>query len=172
MERAYDTAGFALVLLIFAACGSGPAFDGQVFRQGSVAFQVPVAPAGWRRLDVKDASVAFRDDAHEASILVNARCRSADARTPLMALTNQLLIGSTDREVTAQTTEPFDAREAMHTVLTAKYDGVPMMLDVFVLSKDGCTYDFVHLAPDRAADAEFEGWVRGFRTLPGSGVAG
>ena len=104
--------------------------------------------------------------------MVNARCRSADARTPLLALTTQLLIGSTEREVARQEVEPFDGREALHTTLRAKYDGVPMQLDVYVLSKDGCTYDFVRVAPKSDGEPAFEGWVRGFRTLPGSGVAG
>lgn len=148
----------------------GPSFDGQVFRQGPVAFSVPAVPAGWSRLEVQDASLAYRDDARGASILLNARCRSADARTPLVALTNQLLIGATERELEEQKVEPLDGREAMHTTLRAKWDGVPMSLDVFVLSKDGCTYDFARVAPRKDGEDVFEAWVRGFRTLPGSGV--
>lgn len=132
---------------------------------------MPPVPAGWSPLDVRDASLAYRDDAHGASVLVNARCRSADARTPLMALTNQLLIGATERDVHDQKTEAFDGREALHTTLAAKWDGVPMHLDVFVLSKDGCTYDFARAAATRDGEDTFEAWVRGFRTLPGSGVA-
>lgn len=102
--------------------------------------------------------------------MVNARCRSADARTPLLALTTQLLIGSTERELARQEVEPFDGREALHSNVRAKYDGVPMQLDVFVLSKDGCTYDFVRAAPKSDGEDAYEAWARGFRTLPGSGV--
>jgi hypothetical protein len=146
-----------------------------VYRNGPVAFEVPSAPAEWRRLSVSDASLAYRDDAHGASVLLNARCLTADDRTPLVALTNHLLIGATEREYLSQSTEPFDGREALHTMLKAKWDGVPMLIDVFVLSKDGCVYDFVYLAPSSTPEAgtrAFESFVRGFRTLRGSGVVG
>lgn len=165
-------------LLPTLGCGAGASrgtFDANVYRNGPVAFEVPSTPAHWRRLDVRDASLAFRDDTHGASVLLNARCLSADDRTPLVALTNHLLIGATEREFLSQATEPFDGREALHTKLTAKWDGVPMLIDMFVLSKDGCVYDFVFLAPEGApeeASQAFERFVRGFRTLRGSGVAG
>lgn len=162
---------WSALLLALVACGGGSSFDGQVYRQGPVAFAVPAVPGGWSRLDVRDASLAYQDDAHAATIMVNARCRSADARTPLVALTTQLLIGATEREIAEQKLEPFDGREALHTTLRAKWDGVPMNLDVFVLSKDGCTYDFVRVARQRDGEDAYEGWVRGFHTLPGSGVA-
>ena len=170
MLRAACVIGLALV----AACSgsSQGSFEGNVYRQGPIAFRVPDPPATWRRIDVRDASLAFRDDAG-GSVLVNARCLAADDRTPLVALTNHLLIGATEREYVSQATEPFDGREALHTRVKAKWDGVPMAIDVFVLSKDGCVYDFVYLAPAAAFDGgapAFETFVRGFRTLPGSGV--
>lgn len=120
-----------------------------------------------------DASLAFRDDVREASVLVNARCKGEGERTPLVALTNQLIIGSTDREFRSQEVEPFDGREALHTQVQAKFDGVPMALDLFVVSKDGCVYDLVYTAPPAVyaeGAPEFERFARGFRTLRGSGV--
>jgi hypothetical protein len=166
----------ALAVIMLTACGGSKgkgSFDGSIYRNGPIAFQVPSAPAEWKRVDVDDAALAFRDDTHGASVLLNARCLSADDRTPLVALTNHLLIGATERVYVSQAAEPFDGREALHTKLKAKWDGVPMMLDVFVLSKDGCVYDFVYLAPPESFDegaASFERFVRGFRTLKGSGV--
>ena len=170
--------GLSLATAVLAACGGGKtrgSFDGNVYRNGPIAFKLPDPPAGWRRVEVDDASLAFRDDEHAASVLLNARCLSADDRTPLVALTNHLLIGATEREYISQETEPFDGREALHTKLKAKWDGVPMLIDVYVLSKDGCVYDFVYFGSpsgfERGAPA-FESFVRGFRTLPGSGVVG
>ena len=164
----------SIVVAALIACGGARArgsFDGNVYREGEkIAFQLPPAPGEWRRVDVKDASIAFRDDSHDASVLVNARCLSADDRTPLVALTNHLLIGATERKYLSQEVEPFDGREALHTKLEAKWDGVPLALDVFVLSKDGCVYDFVHMAKPGTSVEEYERFVRGFRTLKGSGV--
>ena len=170
--------GLSFAAASLAACGGGKShgsFDGNVYRNGPIAFKLPEPPKSWRRVEVDGASLAFRDDTNAASVLLNARCLSADDRTPLVALTNHLLIGATEREYITQETEPFDGREALHTKLKAKWDGVPMLIDVYVLSKDGCVYDFVYFgAPsgfDKGAPA-FESFVRGFRTLPGSGVAG
>jgi hypothetical protein len=166
---------FLVLLAPLAACGGKDArsFDGNVYREGKIAFQVPNTPSGWKRIDVTDASLAFRDDPHSGSVLLNARCLTADDRTPLVALTNHLLIGATEREYLSQGTEPFDGREALHTKLKAKWDGVPMLIDVYVLSKDGCVYDFIYLGAPGAFEQgapAFESFVRGFRTLPGSGV--
>ena len=75
----------------------------------------------------------------------------------------------TDRETLHQTVVPMDGREAMHTILSAKLDGVPKAFDAFVLKKDGCVYDFVYITPPakfEANRAPFERFVAGFRTLP------
>jgi hypothetical protein len=166
----------ALLGIVGAACSAGrgqASFDGNVYRNGPIAFQLPALPTSYKRIDVDRASLAFRDDPHDASILLNARCLTADDRTPLLALTNHLLIGATEREYMSQATEPFDGREALHTKLKAKWDGVPMLIDVYVLSKDGCVYDFVYFGAATGWDGGapvFESFVRGFRTLPGSGV--
>ena len=56
-------------------------------------------------------------------------------------------MGTTERDIESQSTIPFDGREALHTVLRAKLDGVPMHYDVFVMKKDGCVYDLVYVAP-------------------------
>jgi hypothetical protein len=154
------------LLAVFSGCTPVPAFDGTVFRKDGVAFRVPPRPSDWRAIRVDEASLAFRDDPRDASILVNGRCGVEDA--PLLALTNQLIMGTTEREVEAQDTLPFDGREALHTRMRAKLDGVPMLYDIYVLKKDGCVYDFVYVAPPPLAEAglaAFERFVSDFHTL-------
>lgn len=168
-------ASLALVLLAPACGGAARSFDGEVYRAGPVAFRIGPVPSSWRAIDVTDAALAYRDDAHRASILVNARCKKPDDVTPLVALTNHLVMGSTERDVTVQETEPFDGREALRTRLRAKWDGVTMAHEIFVLKRDGCVYDFVYTGAPEAFEAgvsAFEGYVRSFRALPGSGVVG
>jgi hypothetical protein len=150
-----------------AACGA-PAFDGTVYRGADVAFRIPAAPPGWERLEVSDASVAYRDEANGATIAVNGRCQGEDD-VPLAALTQHLFLRFTEQEIAKQEVVPFDGREAMHTVLSAKLDGVPKRFDVWVLKKDGCVYDLLFIADPTRFDAgapAFERLVRGFATLP------
>jgi hypothetical protein len=156
-----------ILALSLLACAAQASFDGEVYRDGAIVFRVGPVPSGWRRVHVSDASLAFRDERNDASALVNARCRHPEDDTPLVALTNHLLMGTTERDVVLQETIPFDAREALHTLLRAKLDGVLMTYDIYVLKKDGCVYDFVYVAAPARAEAgltAFERFVEGFRT--------
>ncbi|WP_437734938.1 hypothetical protein [Sorangium sp. So ce1335] len=160
----------SLLALALAGCG-GPSFDGTIYRGPDVAFRVPPAPASWRQISVSDASVAYRDDANGATVALNGRCKSEED-VPLISLTNHLFLHFTEREVLKQEVVPFDGREAMHTVLSAKLDGVPKVFDVWVLKKNGCVYDMLLIAdPARYAASEpaFTRMVRGFSTLPANG---
>src|SRR5262245_43373639 len=67
------------------ACGGGRSrgsFESGIYRNGPIAFRVPEPPQGWRRIEANDASLAFRDEPNAASVLINARCLTADDRTP------------------------------------------------------------------------------------------
>jgi hypothetical protein len=59
-----------------------------------------------------------------------------------------------------------DGRAALRTEMIAELDGVKKRYVVYVLKKDGCVYDFLHVSPgqDGGKDA-FERFVRGFGTL-------
>jgi hypothetical protein len=160
------SAAFFPILALFACSGSS--LRGDVYRGDGLAFRLGEVPPTWRRLEVKNVRLAFRDDTAESTVLVNARCgRDADD-VPLQALTQHLFIMFTERETLDQKVIPLDGREAMHTVLRAKLDGVPKMFDAYVLKKDGCVYDFVVIAaPDRfdSSRQSFENFVAGFHTL-------
>ena len=164
-----------VVSLGFGAVGCGGSqerFDGAAFRDGNVAFRVNSVPPAWERISVADASLAFRDVSHQGTVLINGRCgqRGVDD-TPLSALTGHLVMGTTEREFDSEVVVPLDSREAMHTKMRAKLDGVKMSYDIFVLKKDGCVYDFVYVAPpERVAGVpEFERFVMGFHTAgPGA----
>jgi hypothetical protein len=76
-------------------------------------------------------------------------------------------MGTTERTFETEEVIPFDRREAMHSVMRAKLDGVPMQYDIYVMKKDGCLYDLVYVAPPgRFADgaSDFERFARGLRT--------
>ena len=142
--------------------------DGDVYRAKDTSFRIGERPAGWKPLEVSHASLAWRDDAREGSILLNARCVGATDATPLRALGEHLFLGTTAREWTVTQIIPFDGREALHGRVTAKLDGVPMGYDLFVLRKDGCLYDFVYVAPPARLEEGvpgFEHFVQGFHTV-------
>ncbi len=159
----------SVVLAVAAsACASSGSFAGGVYRDANVAFQLQTVPSDWRPIHVSDANLAFRDDAHEASVMINGRCIPDDGDAPLASLTEHLIMGTTERKFLVEETVPLDAREAQHTVLEAKLDGVRMAYDIFVLKKNGCIYDLVYVGPPdaiRAGAPGFEQLARSFRTI-------
>ena len=108
---------------------------------GVVCYRVGALPDGWRMVHQEGASVGFFSEAAGAIIEANATCRDDADAAPLGALTRQLLIGYTERAIESQKTVPLDAREALRTRVTAKLDGVPMTLDLYVMKRDGCIFD-------------------------------
>jgi hypothetical protein len=175
--RALRSALFACFAGVVGCASAPPRLESGVYREGPLAFQVGDVPSSWRPVQVEGATLAYRDDPHLASILLDGRCHRKDDDVPLLALTDHLVMGTTAREISSQETVPFDGREAMHTRLRAKLDGVLLDYDIFVLKKDGCIYDFVYVAdPRKGTDAErsdgmssFERFTGTFHTLPGAG---
>ena len=169
MRRALPRIALAATLV---GCGASASFDGSVFRNAKIAFRVGPIPASWKQLDFHDAAMAFRDSAAQATVLVNGRCGVPGDDAPLAALTAHLLIGTTERSVRSEETVAFDGREARHTILTAKLDGVAKSLDLFVLKKDGCVYDFAYITtpPYDASAPAFQTFVSGFHALGKEGT--
>ena len=144
-----------------------PVDDGQVYRGEGMTFRVGPVPSTWRRVEVDQSLVAFRDDDAEATIAVNGRCGQDGDDVPLTALTAHLFLHFTERRLLEQQLIPMDGREALRTELIAKLDGVPKHFTVVVLKKDGCVYDFLHITDGNApgGQEEFQRFVRGFATL-------
>lgn len=154
-----------------AGCG-GAAFDGGIYKGDGFAFRVPETPGGWRRLDLDGAALAFEARAEGAIVALNGRCGEEGEDVPLRSLTQHLFMQFTERVILEQSVVPFDGREAMHTVMVAKLDGVPRKFDIWVMRKDGCVYDLLYLAPpenfERGKET-FRAYVSGFRALPREG---
>lgn len=153
----------ALVLTLASACG-GSAFDGHVYRKGEFAFRVGPVPATWRSIEVDGTLLAFRDDSDAATVAVSGRCGLDGDDVPLEALTQHLFLHFTERSLVSQERLDLDGRAALRTEIVAELDGVPMHYLVYVLKKDGCVYDLVHVSNQRDGEA-FDRFVRGFETL-------
>ena len=158
---------FLVPWLLAVGCSSHT-LEGRVYRAEDVAFRVGPIPASWHRVTLDGPAFAFRDDSAKATIAVNARCHLDGDDVPLKALTEHLFLYFSDQEIENQRSLMLDGREALRTEIVARLDGVPMHYTVYVLKKNWCVYDFMHIAelssPD-ASRAEFDRFVVGFRTL-------
>ena len=163
--RAAATLAISLACFIFwgsvGAC-SPSHFDGQVFRKGDVSFRLEHLPPSWRRIEIDDTALAFRDDENAATVAINGRCGKDAEDVPLASLTQHLFLQFTERQLTHQEVFPLDGREALRTEMVAKLDGVQKYFHVVVLKKDGCVYDFLQIANQHQDENVFLDFVRGF----------
>lgn len=140
-------------------------FDGEVFREGDVAFRLQHLPRAWRSIEINDTALAFRDDEKASTVAINGRCGRDAEDVPLRSLTQHLFLHFTERQLEQQELVRLDGREALRTEMTAKLDGVEKHFHVVVLKKDGCVYDFLQIADSRQDPGAFLDFVRGFSTL-------
>jgi hypothetical protein len=154
------------IVLVLLGAGCRGLLAGTTFSKDAVAYRV-VTPAdgkGWKRVDFADNDLAWLADNTGHVIAVNATC--SDHEDPsLDVLTKHLVMGFTDREWLSQ--EPFalDGRDALRSKVTAKLDGIPMMLELVVTKKNGCVHDFEYISPlghEAEHQAEFDALVAGF----------
>lgn len=132
---------------------------------------VPPDPSRWRQVHFADNDLAWVDGTGQV-MAMNSTCRNFED-APLDVLTSHLLMGFTDKLQVDKKNFMMDGREAQQTAWTAKLDGVPVDINITVLKKDDCVYDFTYVAPlAHGADhlAAFERLLDGFTTSEGGPV--
>ncbi len=78
-------------------------------------------------------------------------------------------MGFTERQEQSQrSSSSLDGREALRSRYLARLDGVPVELELVVLKKDNCVFDFTYVAPPGAGRSrawpDFDTLLAGFRT--------
>jgi hypothetical protein len=159
-----------VVVLVFASgCSLGPHVhtkpESRQLCAGDDCYRFGELP-GWRIVREKNGEVAFFDDQFGAVAQINATCRQDAEAASLEVLLRHLLIGYTDVEVREQEKVRLAEREALHTVIAARLDGVPIVLDLYVVKRNGCVFDLSMAAPPERyprASADFARFVSGFQ---------
>ncbi len=143
-------------------------FEDSVLRKSDVKYRVgPLSQDVWERRGFADNDLAFVERGDTGRVIAtNATCRDHDDPS-LQVLTKHLLMGFTERQDLGQRTFTLDGREALRSRYVARLDGVPVSLELVVLKKDNCVFDFSYVAPVGTADArmaDFEGVFSGFHS--------
>lgn len=110
----------------------------------STSYKIGVLPDEWRRLWGYDADMAFFNDQHKATIVVNSTC-GIQKQVPLTALRNHLLFDMTDRLILEQEKTEVDMREGLRSLVQGRLDGGLFKMEVFLVLIDNCVYDFVYI---------------------------
>jgi hypothetical protein len=153
--------------LLLGGCRSVSLREGVVYTPDT-RYRIGPIPADWHQVNLKESDFSWVTSPPDYAFWVNSTCKDYQD-VPLVALNRQLLIGFTDVQKWEQQTQMLDGREALFSRYTVKMDGVERELQLVVVKKDGCIYDFAYVAPvGRFADrlSQFQGLVRGFATEP------
>jgi len=140
-------------------------FRDRIYDDGVVRYRVGAQTAGFARVALEGNDLAWHDPRY-GTISVNATCKKTDA--PAHALLNHLLMGTTERTLRRQESVTVDGRSAQHLIADLALDGVPVTVDVYLIVRDGCTYDLTLVsAPDKLSQTEplFDAFVREFAVL-------
>jgi hypothetical protein len=160
---------FALIMLLALPALTGcrrVSFEDSIFSKPGVSYSVGELPGHWHRVYLKDNDLAFAELGTGRALSINSTCEGHDD-PPLPVLTRHLLMGFTEREEQSQRLIVLDGREALRSRYTAKLDGVPVELELVVLKKDGCVFDFSYVAPPGEAEPrmpDFDTLLAGFST--------
>lgn len=156
---------FLTLMVLLAATGCRRVrFEDSVLSKKQVDYRIGELPDYWRRVFVEGNDLAFSEGDTGRALSVNSTCEGHED-PPLPVLTRHLLMGFTERQEVSQQLIPLDGREALRSRHTAKLDGVPVELELVVLKKDGCVYDFTYVAPPGQAEPrmkDFDQLIAGF----------
>lgn len=157
------------LLLLLAVSLAGcrrVSFEDSVLTKPAVRYRVGELPAHWHRVWLEGNDLAFSEEGTGRALSINATCEGHDD-PPLPVLTRHLLAGFTERQEVSQRLVPMAGREALRSRYLAKMDGVPVQLELVVLKKDNCVFDFAYVAPPGLAEermADFEGLMAAFES--------
>ena len=158
-----------MLLLVLVAPLAGcrrVSFEDSVLTKPSVRYRVGKLPEVWHRVWLEGNDLAFSEEGTGRALSVNATCEGHDD-PPLPVLTRHLLAGFTERQEVSSKLVPLAEREALRSRYLAKLDGVPVRLELVVLKKDNCVYDFAYVSPPGLAEermADFETLLAGFES--------
>ncbi len=170
---------FIAVALSFAlACATGLRSVDGGFEDPELGVRVeaPTGAVEWRRVKVKDVDLRFSEDSSDATMSLFSDCgrtarQLADAPE---ILARQLLFGL--RTAALPTIEEIEVagHPAIAQVFEAEEESRRIMVKTVSVALQGCSYDFVLVAPRAfaAREVEFDRWWSSFSAIAPSAGGG
>jgi len=157
----------ALSLALSAGCAWRPA-SARAICSGVDCYETGSLGSEWQSIKREDGLAGFFNSTSGGVILSNANCRDDAEAAPLSSLTAHLLVGYTERHERSSGLVAIAGREALRSVIDANLDGVPVVLDLYVMKRNGCIFDLSYAAPPASYDsglADFQRFIEGFIQL-------
>jgi hypothetical protein len=122
------------------------------------------APADWKTQSKGESDSAYKLPSGNVVSLVSSCNRNPDA--PLDVLTRHLLMGTRGVTISSREKKTFGANEGLYSKVVAKLEGKPFHLDLFVLAKEKCVFDFSLISPKPISESDataFKQFIESFQ---------
>lgn len=138
---------------------------GMVFLGHDRFYRVGELPAGWKRMSPRARTVSFYNAEYRGSISTDAFCGRSISDRKLGSLSGEIISAVEGRVVEAEENFELNGRGALRQRVRGSEDGVPVIVDVVVVRKDGCVFDFYAVMPPNGnvkIKSDFETFFWGF----------
>lgn len=139
-----------LPIVTLSTCAFGPSKfkgvlsyrHGRVFLTKQKTYSVGILPKGWERLDNKARAISFYNKDLRSSISTDAFCGEGVEAQKIYSLGGEMMTAVEKRNTLSETEFELDGRGALRRVVAGSLDGVPVIVDLVVVRKNGCVFDF------------------------------
>lgn len=160
-------------LLVFANCVFGPnryygvmSYRGnRVFIRHDRWYYVGKLPEGWKGLKTRVRSASWYNEDLRSTISTSVLCQASVGDGPLKSVAAEVAGAVERREVSDEREFMLDGRGALRETVKGMVDGVPVEMDVVVVKKNYCAFDFIAVGPpEMIPDVRpvFEDFFNGF----------
>lgn len=139
--------------------------DQKVYMDQHHYYHVGPLSADWKKQSDKNPGIIFKNRKNRSTIATEALCGGAFEDLSLEVLTRHLFVGLEGVTTLKEEKWSLSGRKGLYTQAEASLDGVPVLLNIFVIKKNQCHFDFLSVAPLAARDevaADFISFVKGF----------
>lgn len=160
--RVFAASAIFVFILSVAGCLFGPSKfkgvmsyrNGRVYLKKDSFYRVGDLPDGWRLMKTRVRTVSFYNGELGASISTDAFCGSSVEGRRIDSLSGELISALEKREVLGEKEFELDGRGAVRQLVRGEMDGMPVLLDLVVVRKNGCVFDFYSITPGASADSK------------------
>lgn len=138
--------------------------DQKVYIDQRHYYQVGPLSGNWQKSSNNNPGIIFKNRKTKGTIATEALCGAAFEDLSLKILTHHLFAGLENIKKIKEEEWPVSQRKGLYTEAEASLDGVPVLLNLFVIKKNRCHFDFLGVAPpqEEGITEDFASFVKGF----------
>lgn len=129
-----------ICLLLANACSLFLGNDVDEFK--SDHYEIDFTLNDWKKITADESDHAYIKESSKSIIFINSYCKKHDSTT-LDNLVSHLFAGIDKPAIEEKSSYTLFGREAILVKANGKLDGIQSYLQMFVVNKNRCTYDFI-----------------------------